>query len=208
MDISVIILIYNVEEILVDCLESVRRNVAGLNAEVLLIDDGSKDNSSIIAQLYAEKLDNFSYYQTENYGLIRARKYGVSLATGMCLIFVEPDDVLVDGILKRMLKTMERSRKDLMFCNVARYKDKVSMESSLIQLASLQKENKILQEHIKSLEESVSFKTGRALTWFPRKLRGGVNCMKQHGLGYTVKRTIEHFGIDMSTGSFEKNQNK
>ena len=208
MDISVIIPIYNVEGFLVDCLESVRRNVDGLNAEVLLIDAGSKDNTSIIAQLYAEKLDKFSYYRIDNFGLIRARNYGVSLATGTCLIFIDPGVVLVDGMLRTMLEMTEKNEMDFMVCNFTRYKDKKARDSSLKELEIMQKENKTLQEIIKSLEGSVSFKTGRVLTWLPRKLRGGVNCMKQHGLGYTLKRTVEHFGIDMGTGSFEKKQNK
>ena len=60
--ISVIIPVYNAEEYLVDCLESVKRNVSNLESEVLLIDDGSTDNSSAIARLYAEKAEKFFYY--------------------------------------------------------------------------------------------------------------------------------------------------
>lgn len=131
MDISVIIPIYNVEEYLVDCLESVRRNVIGLRAEVLLIDDGSTDHSPIIARLYAEKLDSFSYYRTENGGLSRTRNYGASLAKGKYLFFVDSDDMLADGILGKMLETAERNGTELTVCNVARYQDKKTRESFL-----------------------------------------------------------------------------
>ena len=131
MDISVIIPIYNVERYLVDCLESVRRNVTGLPAEVLLIDDGSTDNSSIIARLYAEKLDCFSYYRTEIGGLSRARNYGVSLAKGKYIFFVDSDDMLADGILGKMLDTAERNGTELTVCNVARLKDDKKTDSFL-----------------------------------------------------------------------------
>ncbi len=131
MDISVIVPVYNVEEFLVECLESVRRNVAGLHAEVLLIDDGSTDNSSIIARLYAEKLDKFLYYRTENGGLSRARNYGVSLAKGKYLFFMDSDDMLTDGILKKMLETAERNGTELTVCNVARYRNGKASESFL-----------------------------------------------------------------------------
>ncbi len=43
-----------------------------------------------------------------------------------------------------------------------------------------------------SLKKSVSFRTGRAITWFPRKVRGGVRCLKEHGPVYTVKRFFWH----------------
>ena len=129
MDISVIIPIYNVEEFLVECLESVKRNVAGLYAEVLLIDDGSTDNSSIIARLYAEKLENFSYYRTENGGPSRARNYGVSLAVGKYISFIDSDDMLTEGILKKMFEAAERNGSELTVCNVARIKDKKITES-------------------------------------------------------------------------------
>lgn len=131
MDISVIIPIYNVEEYLVDCLESVRRNITGLRAEVLLIDDGSTDHSPIIARLYAEKLDSFSYYRTENGGLSRTRNYGASLAKGKYLFFIDSDDMMADGILGKMLETAERNGTELTVCNVARYQDKKTRESFL-----------------------------------------------------------------------------
>lgn len=72
------------------------------------------------------------------------------------------------------------------------------------QLTQIKKENENLKHQIGSLRNSVSFKVGRFLTWAPRKIRGGVKCLSQHGFGYTIKRTIEHFGIDMGTGDFKK----
>lgn len=131
MDVSVIIPIYNVEEYLADCLESVRQNVRGLNAEVILIDDGSTDNSSVIAKLYAEQLEQFTYYRTENGGLSRARNFGVSLAKGKYLFFVDSDDMLTNDILPKMIETAERNGTELTVCNVARYKDKKIQEPFL-----------------------------------------------------------------------------
>ena len=127
--ISIIIPIYNVEEYLVECLESVRRNVAGIEAEVLLIDDGSTDASSAIAQLYAEKEEEFFYYRKENGGPSSARNYGVSLATGKYLFFADSDDMLTDGILSKMVATAERNGTELTVCHVALLKDKKVSES-------------------------------------------------------------------------------
>lgn len=61
-----------------------------------------------------------------------------------------------------------------------------------------------LQFDIDSLKQSVSYRTGRLLTWGPRKTRGGYYCMRQHGLMYTIKRFMEHMGIDMGTGDYKK----
>ena len=130
-DISVIIPIYNVEEYLADCLESVKRNVEGLAAEVLLIDDGSTDGSSAIAKLYAEQVQGFYYYPKENGGLSSARNYGVSLARGKYLFFVDSDDMLVDGILKKMLVIAEKRGTELTICNVARIQDGMIFGSDL-----------------------------------------------------------------------------
>lgn len=52
-----------------------------------------------------------------------------------------------------------------------------------------------------TLQNSVSFRLGRVFTWLPRKIRGGIWCLRDHGMGYTVKRLIEHLGIDMGTGA-------
>lgn len=129
--ISIIIPIYNVEEYLVECLESVRRNIAGIEAEVLLIDDGSTDTSSAIAQLYAEKEEAFFYYRKENGGPSSARNFGVSLATGKYLFFADSDDMLTDGILSKMIETAERNGTELTVCHVAYLKDKRVLESYL-----------------------------------------------------------------------------
>ena len=127
--ISIIIPVYNVEEYLTDCLESVKRNVSDLDAEVLLIDDGSTDNSSAMAKLYAEKEKKFCYYRKENGGLSSARNYGVSLAIGKYLYFVDSDDVLADGILPKMLEIAERNGTELTVCHVARLKNKKVSET-------------------------------------------------------------------------------
>lgn len=74
------------------------------------------------------------------------------------------------------------------------------------QLAKVQKDNTIFKSQKESLENSYSFKIGRAITYVPRKIRGGLRCYQDHGISYTIKRTIEHFGIDMGTGDFKKNK--
>ncbi len=58
-----------------------------------------------------------------------------------------------------------------------------------------------LYDQIAKLNHSVSFRVGRAITWLPRKIRGGVRCYQEHGPAYTVRRTIEHL-----TGKAQKSR--
>ena len=77
MDISIIIPVYNVEDYLTESLESVRKNIEQLQAEVFLIDDGSTDGSTEIAKFYAENSEGFKCYRTENIGPSCARNLAV-----------------------------------------------------------------------------------------------------------------------------------
>ncbi len=65
-------------------------------------------------------------------------------------------------------------------------------------------ENRKLRKELCDIRRSYSFRIGRIVTWFPRKIRGGIHCFRQHGVDYTVKRILEHLGIDMGTGDFQK----
>ena len=52
-----------------------------------------------------------------------------------------------------------------------------------------------LQYDLDCVHNSVSFRVGRAITWAPRKVRGGLRCCRDHGVGYTVRRTLYHMGL-------------
>ena len=59
----------------------------------------------------------------------------------------------------------------------------------------LKKQNARLQYDLDCVHNSVSYHVGRAITWAPRKVRGGVRCLRDHGAGYTVRRTLYHMGL-------------
>ena len=73
--ISVIIPVYNGEAYLSRCIESVRMQTHK-NLQIILIDDGSMDNSLVICQRFAQLDPRIEAYHTENRGLVAARKYG------------------------------------------------------------------------------------------------------------------------------------
>ena len=105
--ISIIVPIYNVENYLRMCLDSIQ-NQTYTNFECLLINDGSPDNSAEICREYVAKDSRFHYFEKENGGVSSARNYGIDRAEGSFITFVDPDDWLDPDYLEILyLKMME-----------------------------------------------------------------------------------------------------
>ena len=95
---SIIIPVYNVEQYLSKCLDSVLRQGWEENEyEVLLVNDGSKDQSLSICEQYAEKHNNFRIINQENAGVSAARNNGIEQAKGEFVGFLDSDDYLLDN---------------------------------------------------------------------------------------------------------------
>ncbi|MBQ3888520.1 MAG: glycosyltransferase family 2 protein, partial [Clostridia bacterium] len=117
-DISVVVPIYNVEEVFLrPCLDSVA-NQTKSNIEVIMVDDGSTDNSGAIADEYAEKYDHFVCYHIANNGLGHARNFGAEKASGKYLYFIDSDDEIAHDLLEKMMLAAERNGSDLTICAV------------------------------------------------------------------------------------------
>ena len=89
--ISLVVPIYNVENYLWSCLDSIAKQTYS-NIEVLLVNDGSPDDSSSICQEFVAKDSRFRYIEKENGGLSDARNAGIAEAKGEFLSFVDSDD--------------------------------------------------------------------------------------------------------------------
>lgn len=129
-DISVIVPIYNVEEYLEECLDSIL-NQTKKDFEVIMVDDGSTDSSGEIAKSYAEKYPNFHYFYKENNGLGCARNYGVEHSDSKYIIFMDSDDKISEDLYEKMFIAAEKNQSDLTICNVARCNSKRAWSSSL-----------------------------------------------------------------------------
>lgn len=99
--ISVIIPVYNVENYLERCLDSVL-NQSYENLEVILVDDGSTDNSGSICDEFATKDTRIKVIHKENGGLSSARNKGLEDMTGSYLTFIDSDDVIHKDMIKNM----------------------------------------------------------------------------------------------------------
>ncbi len=124
MDLSLIIPVYNTRKWLIECLDSAKAAIDGIDAEVLLIDDGSTDDSGLIAKEYAEKNPSFHYYHKENGGISSARNFGISHARGKYLAFLDSDDKVADWIYRDMLYMSELHGTPLAICNVTYINEK------------------------------------------------------------------------------------
>lgn len=85
--ISIIVPIYNVENYLRQCLDSIQ-NQTYQNFECLLINDGSPDNSADICREYLEKDSRFKYFEKENGGVSSARNLGIECSGGRTLLLL------------------------------------------------------------------------------------------------------------------------
>lgn len=104
---SIIVPVYNVEKYLSKCLDSIIEQQYP-NLEVIVVDDGSIDNSGIIAKEYVFKNDIIKYYKKENGGLSDARNYGVQKATGDYICFIDSDDYIDSNLAKKISSYMEK----------------------------------------------------------------------------------------------------
>ena len=132
--VSVIIPIYNVEEYLEACLDSVAEQTLK-ELQVIMVDDGSLDGSSDIARSYAEKYDNFLYVRQKNGGLGNARNTGIKYAEGKYIIFLDSDDIVPDYAYERMYLAAERNQSDMVVGHVCRLKGERDVISNLQEIA-------------------------------------------------------------------------
>lgn len=121
--VSVIIPVFNAQDYLVECIESVRRQSIK-NIEIICIDDGSTDSSLSILQFY-ELLDTrIKVLKGQKQGAGAARNLGLQFAFGKYLAFFDADDWADVSMLERLIKTAEQENSDLVICRTYRYSDK------------------------------------------------------------------------------------
>ena len=118
--ISIIVPIYNVENYLKSCLDSVMSQTFK-DFEVLMVNDGSTDNSATICQAYAECDSRFRYFEKENGGLSDARNYGLDRAQGSYITFLDADDFLFENYLEKLYQASRLSDSDILIGGYCRF---------------------------------------------------------------------------------------
>lgn len=100
--VSVVLPIYNVEDYISRCLNSIISQTYK-NIEILLVDDGSKDRSGAICDNYSKDDSRIKVFHLENAGVAKAREYGVLQSKGDYIVFVDPDDWMPLNAISELL---------------------------------------------------------------------------------------------------------
>ena len=113
--ISIVIPIYNAEKKLSRCISSVLDQKYS-NIEIILIDDGSKDNSLIIANEWKKKDSRIKVISKENGGVSSARNKGIANSKGDYIMFVDADDWVSDNYCNDMIRAAQKYKADMVIC--------------------------------------------------------------------------------------------
>lgn len=113
--ISVVVPVYNVEDVLHFCIDSIL-NQTYKDFELILVDDGSTDKSGKICDEYADQDSRIRVFHKENGGVSSARNVGIDNANGEYICFVDSDDCVHTNFLEKMYTTMIAQRAKLVVC--------------------------------------------------------------------------------------------
>lgn len=116
MDVSVIIPVYNTEQYLANCVDSVLKQ-NGVSLEIILVDDGSTDSSPCICDKYAEEHDNITAIHIQNSGPATAKNKGLKLAQGNYIALTDSDDRMEPLMLHKMVSAGYEHDADIICCN-------------------------------------------------------------------------------------------
>lgn len=117
--ISVIVPVYNTEKYLDECINSII-NQTYREWELVLIDDGSNDNSKNICMKYVKKDFRIKYFYQDNSGAGQARQLGVKMATGEFLMFCDSDDYFENNFLEKMIQLISKENSIDIYCATSR----------------------------------------------------------------------------------------
>lgn len=119
MKLSVIIPVYNTEKYLKKCLDSLV-NQTYKNIEIVIINDGSPDNSDKIIKKYKKEYPKIINYITQdNHGQSYARNVGIEKSTGDLITFVDSDDYIENNMYNDMIDILKREKTDLVICDMS-----------------------------------------------------------------------------------------
>jgi len=115
--ISVIVPVYNVENYLRKCIDSIIKQTYH-NLEIIVVDDGSTDNSGRICNEYLEVDHRIKVYHKKNGGLSDARNFGITKSKGNYIGFVDSDDFIKEDMYEVLYKALKKHDADVSMCRV------------------------------------------------------------------------------------------
>lgn len=114
--ISIIVPVYNVEKYLDACIKSILQQTYK-NIELILVDDGSTDNSPQICDSYVLKDSRIKVIHQDNQGISAARNIGIENATGEYIVFIDSDDYISENMIEKLYIALKETESDMAICN-------------------------------------------------------------------------------------------
>lgn len=169
MDLSIIIPVFNVEKYVRKTLESIfSQSFSDERVEVIVVNDGTQDNSMSIVHEFAATYNNLKVVSQENQGLSVARNTGLRAASGKYVWFVDSDDWIASDSLPFLLKRLEDAEEDVLMCKIREYDE----EGKVLLVRSF---------HDNEHEEHIS---GTDVVLYQKKYRIDITPMQQ----YVIRR--------------------
>ncbi|MCI3937290.1 glycosyltransferase [Chryseobacterium aahli] len=135
--ISIIVPVYNVENYLAKCLDSLM-NQTYQNIEILVVNDGSKDSSERIIQDYAQRFpEKIKAFNKENGGLSDARNFGLDHVAGDYVGFVDSDDYVTETMFEEMLNLALKHQAEIVICNIQKVDEHGNVTQKLTQIPNM-----------------------------------------------------------------------
>ncbi|MCQ2381250.1 MAG: glycosyltransferase, partial [Acidaminococcaceae bacterium] len=133
--ISIIVPVYKAEKFLCECIDSILCQTYK-NLEVILVDDGSPDNSGMICDKYAQSDSRIKVVHQQNGGAGKARNAGIDKATGDYIMFLDSDDWMEYDMAEKLVIALEKNNADQVRCGCyyvsPQNKDRVTFKSNKI----------------------------------------------------------------------------
>ena len=165
--ISFIIPVYNVENYIKECVDSILNQIDS-RMEMILVDDGSKDNSGLICDEFAKHFSNIRVVHQNNAGHSSARNLGLSLATGKYVAFVDSDDRIAKKSIQKILSRIMIEDFDVCFMQISKLYSDGTLEDMGEYLQKDWLQNKTREEVIAYLASRPKF-SGSACSKIYRK---------------------------------------
>lgn len=124
--VSVIVPVYNVREYLEECWNSIVKQTYD-NIEIILVDDGSTDESGKMCDEFAKEEARVIVIHRENGGLSAARNSGLDVCNGEYITFVDSDDVIAPNMVSAMVSVMDETKADIVQCEGGRFADEADI---------------------------------------------------------------------------------
>ncbi len=119
--ISVIVSVYNTEQYLAQCIQSILKQTYQ-NLELILVDDGSTDRSLAICTHYQELDSRVRVFHQSNQGVSKARNYGMDVAAGNFITFVDSDDYVMPNYLEELFEALKSTGSQIAISDFQYYK--------------------------------------------------------------------------------------